>query len=110
MLVALNSDGERCYASDSKKSEGPYFCPDSDCEEELILRKGSINIHHFAHKSTDSCSYSSGESELHYKCKTDICKTLEEHKLCKNCDIERSLGVCRTNRLQDSGNYFVGGG
>lgn len=95
MIVALNSNGERCHASESIKREGPYFCPDSECGEELILRKGSINIHHFAHKSTDSCNYSSGESELHYKCKTQICKTLEEYELCKNCDIERNLGEVR---------------
>ncbi|WP_441000768.1 competence protein CoiA [Fodinibius sp. SL11] len=108
MLVALNSNRERCHASDSKKSEGPYFCPDSECGGELILRKGSINIHHFAHKSTDSCSYSSGESELHYKCKTDICKTLEEHELCKNCDIERSLGEVRPDISLRINNFPVG--
>lgn len=108
MLVALNSSGERCHASDSLKSEGPYFCPDSKCGEELILRKGSINIHHFAHKSTDSCHYSSGETELHYNCKIDICQNLEDHKLCKNCDVERSLGEVRPDVSLRINNFPVG--
>lgn len=108
MLFALNSNRERCYASDSKKNEGPYFCQDSECGEKLILRKGSIKIHHFAHKSTNSCNYSSGESELHYKCKTDICKTLEEHELCKNCEIERSLCEVRPDVSLRINNFPVG--
>lgn len=92
MLVAINTQKERCYAWSSEKKDGPYFCPAPTCREELILKKGNIRTHHFAHQATEACNYSKGESELHHKCKKEIYEALKEHKFCEKCDLERNLG------------------
>jgi len=47
-VYALDQDGEICSASSSEKGK-EYFCP--ACGESVILRKGKIKIHHFAHRS-----------------------------------------------------------
>ena len=65
MLVALRN-GERVEARLAEK--GPeYFCP--DCSIQLILRKGRIRIHHFAHKPKATCAWSKGETLQHLKAK-----------------------------------------
>lgn len=43
-------------------SEMRYFCP--ECNEPLIVKKGNIRQHHFAHKNNTGCS-GTGEGYLH---------------------------------------------
>lgn len=53
MLIALNNNNkERVSIKDALINE-KYFCP--LCKEELILKKGLIRCHHFAHKSNSIC-------------------------------------------------------
>lgn len=65
MLVASHN-GERVEAKFA--DIGPdYRCP--DCQKQLILKKGRIRIHHFAHKPKTTCVCSNGETLEHLKSK-----------------------------------------
>jgi len=65
VLVGL-MDGQRIEAWIATK--GPaYVCP--NCKADLILRKGQIVSHHFAHKPPATCAWSSGETQAHLKAK-----------------------------------------
>lgn len=50
MLVALNKSGDRIFSQKATKEE-KYYCP--ICNKEMMLKKGDINIAHFAHKSNE---------------------------------------------------------
>ena len=52
MFCALDSCGNRIYADEAIKGE-KYTCP--ICNHPLILRKGEVNIDHFAHEPNDEC-------------------------------------------------------
>ena len=45
---------EYVFGQDAIK-ENEYICP--SCEEKVILKKGRIKIHHFAHKSDSECLF-----------------------------------------------------
>lgn len=52
MLRARRADGVDLLAEDAQR--GPaYSCP--ECQAELILRKGWVRVHHFAHKVVGVC-------------------------------------------------------
>ena len=85
MLIA-EQGGTRKIATYSHKGE-PYFCP--ECKEEVVLRKGKILTHHFAHKSTSNCSRSKGESKEHLRAKILIYEWALAKKM--NCELEMPL-------------------
>lgn len=70
-----------------------YTCP--VCKEFLILRAGSINRPHFAHKSNSNCSYTDhpNESVYHLIAKTLLCQHLNQGGIihakleCSNCKV-----------------------
>lgn len=86
------SDNVKLLARNATKEEGPFYCP--ECNDETILHKGSVKVHHFAHKPPISCKYGAGESVEHAYCKEQI-----YNGLCKvdtlYCEMERSLGEAR---------------
>lgn len=53
MKIALDKDNNRVYIDDTHVKK-QYFCP--TCGEELILKKGDIKAHHFAHKANSNCT------------------------------------------------------
>ena len=53
MRIALDKNGNRVHIDSAKVGE-EYFCP--SCGSGLILRKGDIRIHHFAHKINCICA------------------------------------------------------
>ncbi len=53
MRVALDINGKRIHIDQSHVKE-KYFCP--ECGEELIIKKGKIKVHHFAHKANSQCN------------------------------------------------------
>lgn len=75
-----------------------YICP--DCNKDVILRKGTIRIHHFAHhKSENPCQYytNPGESQIHKDAKMALKLLLEQPRniniirRCKTCDIADTI-------------------
>ena len=89
MLVALNQRKDRCLAWETEKSNLVFHCP--KCKGEVLLKKGKIREHHFAHKPPYDCNYGAGESQLHLKVKREIYLALVNHPNCKKCELERRL-------------------
>lgn len=77
------------HASEAKKSDGPFYCPDT--YEELVVRKCIDKRDHFAYKGRLSSVYSSGESKLHFDCKTEICEELKKAYPKGNWLVERPI-------------------
>jgi competence protein CoiA len=65
MLVA-EKDSVRIEALDAEKGNA-YRCP--KCGEEVVLKKGRIVVHHFAHKTGGDCSWAVGETREHMTAK-----------------------------------------
>jgi len=101
MLIAKDGDGHSKMARLAKKDGAPYFCP--VCREPVVLKKGSIYIHHFAHRPDSLCDYV-GESERHLSTKLSIYDALgEEHE----CEIEKPLDGVRPDVLAQIGDNQV---
>jgi competence protein CoiA len=97
MQVALSETGVRCVAWITEKAEGPFSCP--ICLGEVILRKGKIREHHYAHKPPFNCSYGAGETQIHYRCKREVFEALSDHPRCSECEIEKQLDGVRPDVL-----------
>src|SRR6185369_16980461 len=94
MLCAIRQrDSQKVVAWDQQKSDGPFSCP--LCVAETILRKGTMKVHHFAHKPPLTCEYGRGETECHRECKTAIYEALRRHRGFRDVEIERSVGTVR---------------
>jgi Competence protein CoiA-like family len=65
MLTAL-LEQVRVYARDAQKG-GAYKCP--GCLSGLVLKKGLIKIHHFAHRPGELCEFARGETQAHLEAK-----------------------------------------
>lgn len=89
MLTAFSQAGINCYAWVTEKNEDPFFC--KGCMEEVVLRKGSIRAHHFAHRSPVTCQYGRGETELHYRAKKEIYESLIRNENCTYCELEKKI-------------------
>ncbi|TQR20216.1 competence protein CoiA [Psychrobacillus vulpis] len=63
IIITANYSNEQLKELRNKNS---FLC--MQCQEEVILKNGMINIPHFAHKQNSSCSesFSEGESEDHH--------------------------------------------
>ena len=94
MLCAKRkSDSKTAIAIDEPKGKGPYACP--ACESEVILRKGSIRVSHFAHKPPVTCTYGIGESDEHRRCKIAIFTALQTLPNVSKLQLERFLKTVR---------------
>ncbi len=93
MLVAKNEFNQECFAWNTSKSEGSFFC--RDCNEQVVLKKGKIREHHFAHKAYSKCSSNVGESNIHYKCKRELYTALTKQENCSSCFMELKVGPLR---------------
>ena len=72
-----------------------YMCP--DCNKDVILKKGSIRIHHFAHyKSENPCKYYEhpGESQIHKDAKMAF-KTILDKEI--KINLLRKCNYCKNN-------------
>ena len=72
MLVAL-SEGARITAAAAQRG-GEFRCP--SCGKELILKKGQVVIHHFAHKPPIVCDWARGETLAHLEAKRIVHEAL----------------------------------
>jgi competence protein CoiA len=82
-----------------------YICP--DCKKDVILRKGDIRIHHFAHyKEENPCNYyiKPNESQIHKEAKL-LLKALLDTKReihfkrkcnrCSSCEDIKTIDICK---------------
>ncbi|MDY0270585.1 competence protein CoiA [Trichloromonas sp.] len=91
MLCGIRcSDERKVFARESTKEESPFVCP--RCKNELVIRKGNIKIHHFAHKPPFNCSHGEGETEAHRRCKESIYNNLKSKTNVTHVDVEADLG------------------
>jgi competence protein CoiA len=92
MLCGIRiQDNLKVFASNSEKEQGPFNCP--GCKHELVLRKGRIKVHHFAHKPPYHCQRGDGESDAHRKCKESIYYFLSKYNHVTNLDVEADFGT-----------------
>lgn len=84
MLVA-ELDKTRVEASTVER--GPVFvCP--NCKAVVVLKKGRIVVHHFAHKPPVSCTWASGETRAHLTAKTVIKEGFQARGLRAEVEVE----------------------
>jgi len=90
MLVAVTNTKERAIAKYAEKNAFEYFCP--VCNESVVLKKGKIYIHHFAHKTKSDCEHG-GESNRHMEVKFEVFKLLEHIRFFDNVQMEKRIAV-----------------
>ena len=93
MCAIRQRDRQRVAAWDQQKTDGPFSCPRRI--EETILKKGTMKVHHFAHKPPITCEYGRGETERHRECKVTIYEGLRRHGGFRDVEIERSMSTVR---------------
>jgi competence protein CoiA len=81
----------KVIASDAEKNGVPYICP--KCRTEVILHKGNIKSHHFKHKPPIICSRGAGETEAHYKAKTEIYNALKNIPTVTELELEKDFTI-----------------
>jgi len=92
MLSARNKQGD-VLAWEVSKDDGPFTCP--SCKDGVLVKKGRIKTHHFAHIPPTNCAYGVGESEVHRKAKAEIYEALSKHPSVTNLKLERYLEEVR---------------
>jgi len=104
MLVALNSSGVRTLAALATKGLDSFVCP--ACHDNVVLKKGPIKIHHFAHYPESTCE-NAGESYRHLEMKWQMGIVAGQNGYL--VDFERQLNNSRADvllsRLND--NYII---
>jgi competence protein CoiA len=103
MLTAIRtSDGATSIAWEEQRENAPFACP--ECSASVVLKKGRVVAHHFAHKPPVICEYGSGESHAHHECKRAIFDALNKAPNVTKCAVERGLGSVRPDV-----SAFIGG-
>lgn len=92
MLTATRqADQAKVLARDAKKPEAPFICP--RCRAEVVLRKGRIKTHHFAHKPPVTCAMGAGETAQHLAAKQEIFDALLGEPRVTGVELEKDFGV-----------------
>lgn len=99
-MGALNKETNKYEYAKIAIKKNKYMCP--ECKRDVILKKGEIKAHHFAHYRTENpCTYYDrpSESQIHKDAKM-LMKTLLENKrhlcfnrTCKKCKIIQKITV-----------------
>lgn len=63
-------DLQRIHANNAIKSSGPFMCP--ECLSDVVVRKCTEKIDHFAHKAKLSPLLKEHDKELHEQCKDEL--------------------------------------
>jgi competence protein CoiA len=104
MLTALH-EGHRVYASAAEKGHD-YACP--RCGAALILRKGAIRIHHFAHRPPFDCGWGNGETMAHLEAKLALKEALAPR--CHRIELEWPVDSLDGDRRADVFAWDMTGG
>lgn len=92
MLTALRSaNGEKVLARASAKGEAPFMCPACRCE--VVLHKGLMRVHHFAHKARVACRFGAGETEDHLLAKLSLFDALRTEPNVQGAELEKNFGT-----------------
>ena len=92
MLTALHNESNcKVLARESERDMSPFSCPRCKCE--VVVHKGSIRIHHFAHKPPITCSLGAGETEQHLAAKLGVYYALLKDKNVTDLEVEKDFGV-----------------
>lgn len=77
MFFANDAHGKKVYIDDSVPTQS-YFCP--ACGNKMILRRGNIVAHHFAHRAKKECDpwYTKKMSLWHSKMQSHFDKSVRE--------------------------------
>lgn len=75
-MISALLDNQQVLARDAGKGTKGYTCP--MCHDTVILRKGLIREHHYAHDKYSDCEYGIGETEQHIRLKLNIFDALRE--------------------------------
>lgn len=84
MLVAI-AEGLRIEASLAEKG-ALFTCP--KCTAAVILKKGRVVTHHFAHKPPTDCTWAAGETTAHMRAKTALCEALRQRGFRAELEVE----------------------
>ena len=94
MLTALiESTEEKVIAPYTSKDLKPFIC--QVCRERVILKKGSLVVHHFAHEAKTNCHASAGMSIKHLSTQLEIFEHLQKDSRVDKLELERVLDGCR---------------
>lgn len=91
MQIAVNSENNRISADRAEKGQ-EYICP--ICKGEVVLRKGDINIPHFAHKTVCEDKWHYDMSEWHYGMQQRFPEEQREVVVTHNGQIHRADILC----------------
>lgn len=97
MITAIDDNGIKVFAFKESKDRC-YYCP--ACKTKMVLKKGMIKVHHFAHVPDCDCEFRYGESEIHERIKVNLYHALNEklpYGLINNVDIEHRINDFRTD-------------
>ena len=116
MQIAIDKDGKRTLAYNAK-NEDNYLCP--ICGGIVILRQGSINVAHFAHRSNECAdNWNYDMSEWHYSMQKrfaeeqrevvvkNMGKTHRADILYKNQVIEFQHSPISIEELEERNNFY----
>jgi competence protein CoiA len=91
LTAVRRSDGFKVLARASEKIEAPFACP--RCRRELVLRKGRIKVHHFAHKPPVTCALGVGETDQHLRAKLAVFDALRQESNVTELELEKDFGT-----------------
>jgi competence protein CoiA len=95
MLVAgIKGSRISINAWQASRGDGPFCCP--ACGKEVVLHKGQIRVHHFAHKADSVCRHGTGETDLHRRAKMELYQALSAHSELE-CRLEVPLDGVRAD-------------
>jgi len=89
-------DNVRVYASAAEKGR-EYCCP--GCRATLVLRKGRVRIHHFAHHPPVTCEWGIGETFSHLEAKLALKEALAPR--CHRIELEWPVASLSGDRRAD---------
>lgn len=87
------SDGKTVFADTEFKRNAPFTC--LVCHDRVILKTGRNKVNHFAHAYPLRCQFGTNESDLHRRCKKEICEALLKEPNVTEVAMERSFGTVR---------------
>lgn len=91
MLTAVqNGSATVIIARDAQKCDGPFLC--RSCGRDVILKKGNIYVHHFAHTPPIFCKIGAPESEVHLQCKLALFDHLSHEHAVSELELEKDFG------------------